>query len=230
MLPRFFIVSVLFYGLTAFPQNPDEFRQYQLSGQSEDIINGTKWIYEKRYLGSPMLMEKYWPKSDILYRGNEYTGIIINYDLYKNEIILYHAEKGREKYVVISKDYLSGFSFTDTVTRKKHFFEYVELPGIRGKSLYERAIVGKLKLYIKPLKRIQVKSTGKGQGEFINFYEYYLGTENGYINFHSKNQFVKLLATHSTELSRFIRRNNLRINPSYPDDIMAVLRYFDSLN
>ena len=231
MFLRFFILFCFFYSHIAYAQNClDEIFHNKLYSVSDNIINGKKWIYEKRYLGSPLLMENYWPVADILYNGVHYAAIIMNYDVYNNEIIIFHPEKGKEKFVVLSKENLSGFSFTDTVTNRKHVFEYVELPGIKGKTLYENASVGKASFFIKPLKSIEVSSSGAGQGKFYTFYDYFLNAGNGFVSFRSKNQFVKVLSKHGTELKRFIRKNKLKINNKRPEHIIAVLNYFDGLN
>jgi hypothetical protein len=232
MLLRLFILCCfIFFSKTASAQNClDEIYHNKLYSGSDDIINGKKWIYEKRYLGTPLLMENYWPEADILYNGFHYKGIVMNYDVYKNEIIIFHPEKGREKYVVISKDNLSGFSFTDTLTGRKHFYEYVELSGIRGKALYENSSVGKASFYIKPLKTVEVRSVERGQGEFSVFYEYYLDVGKGYTGFRTKSQLIKLFPTHNKELKRFIRKNNIKINNKHPENIITVLNFFDSLD
>ena len=158
----------------------DEILHNKLYTNLNNIINGRKWIYEKKYLGSPLLMEKYWPEADIFYNGIHYLGQVMNYDVYKAEIIIYYSEKGKEKYVQISKDYLQGFSFTDTVTGLKHFYEYTELPGIKGKALYENASLGKILFFIKPIKRVEESSGGKGRGQFSEYYEYYLNPGGGF--------------------------------------------------
>lgn len=165
----------------------------ELYSGSDDIINGRKWIYEKKYNGSPLLMENYWPEADVIYKGSVYRGVLMNYDLLKDEIILYHPEKDKEKYVVISKDHLSGFSYTDTIKNTKHIFEYIELRGVRGKALYENASTDKLSFYIKPVKKVEAKSADNVQGEYVGFFEYYLGTAKGYISFKNKKQLEDLL-------------------------------------
>jgi hypothetical protein len=190
-------------------------------------MNGTKWIYPKKYLGSPMLLENYWPKADIVYNGIHFGGVMMNYDVYNNEIIVFHRETGKEKYVVISRDKVSGFSFTDTVMNRKHVYENIELPGIRGRTFYENASVGKISLYIKPMKSVEMRSSGGGQGTLSSFYEYYLNVGNGYAGFHSKSQFIKLLANHEPELNRYIRKNKLKINNRHPENVIAVVNYFN---
>jgi hypothetical protein len=227
---RLLILAGILQCSSTFAQNClDEFR-HDVSSSSNELINGTKWIYEKKNLGSPMLVEKYWPQADILYKGMRYTGVLMNYDVYINEIIVSHAENGTLRYVVISKDYLSGFSYTDTITHRKHQFEYVELPGVRGKALYENAMLSNSELYIKPVKKTEVRASGKGQGEFTNYYEYYLKVGNTWRYFHSKNQLIRLLAAHGMDVKRYIRKNNIKINNTHPEPVISVLSYFDSLN
>jgi hypothetical protein len=228
---RLLILSCFIYCNTVTAQNClDEIYNNKLYSNSNDIINGKKWINEKRYSGSPLLMENYWPIADISYNGSVYKGIQMNYNVYKNDLIVYHPVKGTVKYVVLSKDILSGFSFTDTVSNRKCSYEYIELPGIKGKALYENASVGKVSLFIKPTKIIEHKSVDSELGEFFNFYEYYLNSGNGYYSFRSKSQFLKLFENHVTELKRYIRKNSLKINNQHPENVIAVLRYFDGLN
>ena len=225
---RLFILVCIVYSEKGYAQNCfDKINQNNLYSGSYDIINGRKWIYEKKFLGSPLLMENYWPKADISYKGSRYTGIVLNYDVLKNEIIVFHSQKGKDKYVVLGIDDLSGFSFTDTVWNRKHLYEYTELSGIKGKALYENASTGKISFYIKPVKTVEIKA--EGQGTYSDSYEYYIDVGNGYNSFRSKSQFIKLLANHSSELNRFIRKNKLKINNRQPDNIISVLRYYDGL-
>jgi len=225
-----FVLFCFFNGITATAQDClDVIYHNKLYSNSYEIINGKKWIYEKKYPGSPLLMDNYWPKADISYNGTRYSGILMNYDLNKGELIVYYPEKGKEKYVVISNDNLSGFSFTDTVWTQKHFYEYIELPGIRGKALYEKIYFSNVSFFIRPMKVVMSSSTASGPGEYIGFYEYYLDTGSGYTLFRTKSQFVKLLPEHKSEIIRFIRKNRLRINNRMPENIIAVLNYLDKL-
>jgi hypothetical protein len=230
-LLRLFIFCCLLHSNVTLAQNClDEVLHNKLFFGSNDIVNGTRWIYEKKYLGSPLLFENYWPKADIIFRGVRYTGIIMNYDVYKNEMIIFPPEEGKEKFVVISKDVLSGFSFIDSVSNRKRQFQYIELPGIKGKALYEKVTLSKLSLFIKPFKDISINSTGKGNGKFITYYEYYLDTGHSFGNFRLKNQLLSLLKDHHMDLNRFIRKNRLRINNKSPLNTIAILDYYDGLN
>ena len=196
---------------------------------SNDIINGRKWKYEKKYKGSPLLTEDYWPEADILYNGIRFTGRLINYDLTKNELILFYPEKGKEKYLVLSNEKLSGFTFNDSLLRRTRFFEYSELPSTQGKSLYENVTVGQISLYILAVKNVRIKSSGKNQGEYTVSYTYFLNNGKGYSGFRSKSQLISLLGDNGAELNKFIREKGLKINNQKPENIISVLHYFDEL-
>jgi len=177
-----------------------------------------------------MLEENFWPVADILYNGVHFTEIPMNYDLYKAEIIVYNPEKGQEKYVVINKEKLSSFSFTDTILHKKHFYEYIELQGTIGKALYENIAVGKASLLIKPMKKIEQTPGENREGKYSDSYEYYFETGNGYASFNSKSQFMYILANHRSEVKRFIRREKIKINNMLPENIVPVLKYYEEIN
>jgi hypothetical protein len=207
----------------------DDILSSDLYSNSGEIINGRKWIYEKKYSGSPLLMIDYWPKADISYNGKLYTGQFMNYDLFKNELIIYQSEKLKEKFVLINTDKLSGFSFKDTVTGKSHSFEYKELPGIQGRSLYEHIPAGRIVFYIKPVKKAEIRSVGAGEGKWLNYYEYYVGSGNLFTRFRSRHQLIDLLPEHGSELKRYMRKNMIRLSDQHPEGMFAAISYLKSL-
>ena len=180
-------------------------------------------------MGSPLLTEDYWPEADILYNGIHFTGRLMNYDLYKNELIIFYPEKGKEKYLVLSNEKLSGFTFKDSLLRRTRIFEYFELPSTKGKLLYENVSFGQVSLYIRPVKNIRLKSSAKSQGEFTVYYTYFLNNGKGYSGFRSKNQLISLLEDHGAELKRYIREKELKINNQKPENVISVLHYFGEL-
>lgn len=221
---RVLILFLVFNDENILAQNCfDEIEGNKLYSNSSSIINGAKWIYIKKYPGNPFLVGDYWPKADILYKGIQYHGISMNYDLIKNEVIVLHPEKGHEKFLVLNNDYLSGFSFTDSVSRKTLYYEYVKFPGTTGKKLYEKSSSGNIKLYIKPVKSISENNYGKGMYKLS--YEYYIETGNGLKGFRTKKQLLLLMKDNGKELDRFIRSNNLKINNVNREHVIAAVEY-----
>ncbi len=53
----------------------DNLQSMDLYSISKDIINGTKWTYQKIYRGNPFISEEYWPIADLVYQGGQIFGI-----------------------------------------------------------------------------------------------------------------------------------------------------------
>jgi hypothetical protein len=224
------LLGILFSTLPSPAQNClDVLKSNPLYSDSNEIINGRKWDNETRYIGSPLLKE-YWPKGDVLYNGVLFRGVHLNYDVFRNDLIVYHAEKGQEKYVVINKDHLSGFSFNDSLLQRNRQFEYTEPAGIAGKALYEKIPLDKISFFIRPMIKFDATPSQKALGKYTAYNLYYLDTGKGFTGFRSKNQLLKLLENNRTELNRFIRKQKLKINNKHPEDVVAAVRYFDGLN
>jgi len=208
----------------------DDILNDKLYSNSNSIVNGRQWKNEKKYRGTPLLIENQWPKADILYNGSRFSGQLMNYDVYKNEIIIYHPVKGEEKYVVINNDNLSSFSFTDSIANKSRVFEYTELQGFKGKTLYENAVTGKVLLFIKPIKNIEFGSGRRSKGQFTDYYEYYLNPGNGFVKVGSASQLIRLFSEHGSELKDYIRRKRIKINSQHPENIIDVINFINRLN
>jgi len=207
----------------------DILRSNPLYSNSNEIVNGRKWVNESGYIGSPMLVENYWPKADILYNGLRFSGIQVNYDVFKDELIIYYPEKNQERYVVINKDHLEEFSFSDSLIHRNRLFKYIELPGTGEKLLCEKIPAGKASLFIKQIKTVQATPSENTKGKYITIYKYYFDAGNGFYTFRSKSQMIRLLADHKAEMNKFIRKQKLKINQKHPEDIVAAIRYYDGL-
>lgn len=230
MLTRLIILFFILNANFCFAQSClDIILGNRLYSKSDDIINGRQWINEKRYSGSPLLIAKYWPTGDVYYNGLTYSGLVINYDLFREEMIIYHDDKATAKYVVISNEKLKGFTFNDSILNRKHTYEYRELPGIDGKSLYENASAGAILFYVKPIKKVELRSISEGSGEYTDSFEYYLNSDGRFVRINSRGQLLKHLPDKRNELKKYMRSHNFKFSGKHPGNIIDLIRYCNSL-
>ncbi len=201
----------------------------ELYSISNDIINGTKWTYQKIYQGNPFLAKEYWPMANLVYGGIQYAGFYINYDLYNNHLILLYDDNNIKKYVVLSNEYIESFSYTDTLRHQEHHYEYFRIPGTNGKELYEKVYEGKTSFIIRPKCEIKYGTSGSYPGEYLRSFEYYIQVEGKYERVHSKKTLLNALKRNVPEMKRFIRQNRLKISRKHPENIIPVLKYYDEL-
>ncbi len=201
-----------------------------LYSPTKEILNGTKWTFRKQYKGNPFIAEDYWPYASLIYRGKRYSGFQINYDLYEDDLILLFTDKESKKYIVLAKDYLESFSYTDTLSHQEHFYEYFEMPGTSGKELYEKVYDGRTSFILRPGCTISEDPSGSFAGVYTRSFEYFIRVEGNYERFQSKKSLLGLLNRHARELKKFIRGNRLKINSLHPENIVRVLKYFDEID
>ncbi len=207
----------------------DQLESLELYSSAREILNGIKWTYRKQYKGNPFISQDHWPFAILNYGGKRYSGYQINYDLYKDDFILLYTDHENKKYIVLSKDYLESFSFTDSVNREHHY-EYFRIPGTEGKEIYEKVYDGKTTFVIRPVCTIIEDPSGSFGGAYSRSYEYFIRTGDRYERFNSKKSLLGLLDSHTREMKKFIRENSLKVNTMAPENIVRVLRYFDEID
>lgn len=198
------------------------------NGQS-DVLNGSQWTYSKIYKGNPFLEESYWPAASLSYRGELYEGYQVNYDLYKDELILLYETEKQTKYIVLIKDYFDSLSYTDSLTLKSHTYIYSRLPGTKEKALYEKVYEGRSSFVLRPRCMISSDPSGTFAGTYQRSYEYYISTQGGYERVNSKKALLNALGTNIQEVKKFMRKNRLSFNNKEPETIVPILKYFDQL-
>jgi hypothetical protein len=226
----FFVAFSLLISQTIHAQNvPVEIKTNPLYSHNKEIINGTKWIYQKKYRGIPFLAGASWVSGNVMYRKEIFEDVQLNYDLYTDEFILFVPDEANKKFVVVSKDFLQSFSFTDPTTHKNRFFEFLQLPGTKEKQLYEVAYSGNSTLLLRHKKKVSSKVADGFLGDYVTSVGFYLKTGDHYQTFKKKKDLFKILGKHIPELRQFIRKNKLKIKTKNYTDIAPVIEYFDQL-
>ena len=201
----------------------------ELYSETKDIVNGTKWKFRKQYKGNPFLAEDYWPYASLRYNGKEYSGFQINYDLQAEDFILLYPGVEGKKYIVLSKDKLESFTYTDTINHQEHLFVYTKIPGTKSKDLYETIYKGRSSFILRPICEIVDDPSEAFPGEYSRSYEYYIQVDGTFKRIHSKKTLLKTLPRNMSEVKKYIRKNHLKINRLNPENIARVMQYFDEI-
>jgi len=91
-------------------------------GFDQVLVNGIH--YEDGYwgkVGHPFLFEDQLYKGTLIYRGREYKGVDLKYDIYKQQLILYINQNNSNAWIILPNDFISAFSLGDKLFMKGTF-------------------------------------------------------------------------------------------------------------
>jgi hypothetical protein len=194
------------------------------SGKS--IVNGIAWNNSVAYQGNRFCGSTKWKDGTVLFNGRLHSGLKINYDVLEDELILFDETPGAEKYIQLNKELIKQFSYTDKNTTK--IFVYKELNLSKGKEIYEEVYKGEVSFYIKHKKSVKKEIGTVYMGKLYDNNTLYLQDAQQSYSFKNKKNILHILGD-SEELKTFIRKENLRIHKNYPNDIVRLLVYHQSL-
>ncbi len=91
-------------------------------GFDQVLVNGIH--YEDGYwgkVGHPFLFEDQLYKGTLMFRGREYKGVDIKYDIYKQQVILFIMQNNSIAWIIPPNDFISAFSLGDKLFVKRTF-------------------------------------------------------------------------------------------------------------
>ena len=204
-----------------------EVTDQELYLSERSIVNGISWTNSVRYKGNRFFGSKEWKTGELTFDGKRYKNIQINYDLLDGEIILYDDIPGKEKYIRLNKTKIDSFQFVDQGLVKH--FESIQLKTSESKEICQRIYKGKVSYYVRHKKSVQKEIGTVYMGRLYDSNTHYLVDENGAHSFRKKKKVLELLGN-PKELKKYIRSNKLSISPKYPNDVIMLLRFAESLN
>ena len=219
-----FMSSVLINGTAQTTFNTIINGDLYTSGKS--IVNGIAWTNSVAYQGNRFCGSSNWKDGSVLFNGILYSGLKINYDVLEDELILYDETSGAEKYIQLNKDLIEQFSYADESNTKT--FVYKEIDSSKGKEIYEEVYKGEISFYIKHKKSVKKEIGTLYMGKLYDDNTFYLYDAQQTRSFKNKKKILQILG-YSKELKTFIRKENLIIHKNYPNDIVRLLVYHQSL-
>jgi hypothetical protein len=191
------------------------------------LYNGRVWrnLYY-RVRGDQFLFSQDFLQGSVTINGNSFKNILINYDIYNDEIL---TPKNNGSIIQLNKEMVD--SFTLVFGGKTYRFVNAQedsLPVIKGyvKVLYK----GKSALYVKYKKEIEALAVEEKYDLFYRTYRIYFLKEGTVHQISNKSDLLKDLQEEKTRIKDFMKKNRLKVSKKEPDSFIPVIRYYDSIS
>lgn len=210
----FFIICGLFCctSLTA--------QETQSKNQSTEKIRGFRFIPYPNYSGAPFLNDKFLLGEIEFLDGTKTGNLGINYGTYRDELIYYNTAISTQ--IVIDKNSIKGFSFTDKKGDKRIFKRLYFTGSFKGDCYFEVLSEGKISLLVYRKVNLEASDTyySKSGMAYLPSYTYYLySPESGFlpININRSSLLSKFTKPNQKLVKKLLRKNGVYIadEPSF---------------
>jgi hypothetical protein len=189
--------------------NQDGFKNHFITGESFRY-------YFQQYVGNPYFTDDWVLGSVQLVSGERYDSIMLNFDIYKDDLLYYHSKLKR--IVLVDKIIVKEFRFLEPLTDKELRVVNLNLPDSSNLSsgYYFQLVDDTVSLFIKKRKTIDYyNNTVPNNNKLGKFYEetsYYYSLNGSYVKFSlRKRKLAKLFPQHYSQILSFISSNNYSI-------------------
>ena len=195
--------------------------------EDQILYNGKAWrnLY---YMvkGDQFLLSKEFLPGTLTINGNYYKNILINYDIYNDEIL---TPKNHGYIVQLNKEMVDSFTVVAGGVKYRFVNSHEDsLPVIKGytNELYR----GKCVLFVKYKKEIEQLAVDDKYDLFYRTYRIYLLKEGQIYQITSKNDLLRLLKDNKDLVKSYMKKNKLKVTKKEPSSFIPVIAYYDSLS
>ncbi len=197
-----------------------------------ELINGKEYeSYYNRSKVKPLLFPERPRTSTAFTKTRTYDNLILQYDTFLDEVIYTDTSKminSRFPQIALNKDVIEGFNLYfkgDTLKFRNLSGEECSGKNIR-EGFYEVAYEGKSRYLIRHESSFYEK-------EGLVNYEYspvnFISTGIEYYPVKNKKSLLRLMGDKSKEVKRYLHSSGIRMNKASRDQIVTVLKFYDSL-
>lgn len=235
MIPRNLIISAVFIFL--IPQNVSASSVLISNSMTlstfQDTIADNQWLYNGRIWrnlfasveGDQFLFSKEYLPGEVSMRGKEFKGILLMYDIFRDEIITPYKPVGL---LQINKEMVDSFSLY--YDARKYEFERIRNSGNEETDGYFNVLYkGRSKLYVRYQKKIEKLADGGLYDKFYMIVRIYVETDGKIILVSSKKDIINLFPENSKQLKDFIRKSRISFDRNNPDSYIPIIKYADTL-
>jgi hypothetical protein len=206
-------------------QDINELRQDTII-ENQILYNGRIWInqYAKVLQDQFLFSDEFLPGS-LTISGKTFNNIEVRYDILNDEIII---PTNHGSYLQVNKEMVDSFTIIFK-NRTYHFinFRVDEGKGFKGyiNVLYE----GITPLYVKLQKKILLLVVDGKFDEFYQYHRIYIVKDSLVQLISSKRELLSLLNVYKNQIRSYIKKNRLVVKTKYPESIVPVIEYYDTL-
>jgi hypothetical protein len=179
------------------------------------MIKGDQFLFSREFLPGTLTLN-----------GNSYKNLLINYDIYNDEILV---PKNKSSIVQLNKEMVDSFSVYYAGLKYKFVNTKADsLSGIKGfaNEIYR----GKTVLYVKYKKEIEELAVDDKYDLFYLTYRIYLLKGGQIYPITNKGDLIKILNAEKTRIRDFLKKNRLKVSKKEPGSFIPVIRYYDSIS
>jgi hypothetical protein len=190
------------------------------------FFNGRVWRnYYSMVEEDQFLFSKEFLPGSVIMRGRTYTGVMILYDIFKDEILTPYKPVG---ILQLNKEMVDSFSII--FRNKTYSFTRLQDSITSGLNGYFNVLYrGTTALLVKYIKKIE-KLESKGENDkFYQLTRIYLVKDDSIYQVTGKNDLFKIYNEDKKVVRDFIKKNHLKISNDYPESFIPVLDFTDSL-
>lgn len=200
------------------------------TGTENAFINGTEYYpYHYRAKYKPILFYGVERTADIVVKGRKYTGIVLQYDTFIDEVIFSEIDNdfGSNRYQIsVKPDLIGSFTlFFRTDTLRFRNFTAEETGDVIPAGFYEVAYDGPTTYIIRHRSVIHQRN---GIDEYYHSPVGYVKTADGFSKITSGGKFLKSFGEGSAEMKKILSQQRVKLRKAGKRQIINVLQTYDS--
>jgi len=195
-------------------------------GQNSILYNGELYNYSisHRIKGHQFFQTRDFKKGNICIKNKIFEDVLLNYDIYQQQILLKFKYHNVDKIISIPKEIVKEFSFNNN-----HF---TILNNGWNFKIYEVIGDGEIKILRHWRKELKLSSGNESKDYTFTkaFIIRYLYKKGELIRFQSKRSFISEFPEDSQPLiSKFLRSNQINLKRALKDELSALTNYCNNL-
>jgi|WetSurMetagenome_2_1015567.scaffolds.fasta_scaffold244778_2 hypothetical protein len=195
--------------------------------ENQELYIGKMWSNKYTNVkGDQFLFSREFLPGSLTINGTVYKRILINYDIYNDEILV---PKNGESIVQLNKEMVDSFLIINNDITYRFVNARTDSSSVI-KGYNNQLYKGKSILYVKYKKEIEELAVDDKYDLFYRTYRIFLQKDGQIYQVTSKNDLLKIMKEDKAKIKDFMKKNRLKVSKKEPGSFIPVIRYYDSIS